>query len=49
MQAKSSVSDYREGGKLSWVPHQSTVGAEKPKLMVVDGKSPTAKLKPGLY
>jgi hypothetical protein len=51
MQAKSSVSDYHGSGKLSWVPHRPAAesGRDKPKLMVVDSKSQTAKLKPGLY
>jgi hypothetical protein len=51
MQAKSSVSDYRGSGKLSWVPRQAVAeaGGKKPKLVVVNSKSPQTNLKPGLY
>jgi hypothetical protein len=49
MQAKTSVSDYRESGGLSWVGRQqiADVGRAKPKLVVLSSKQ--TKLKPGLY
>lgn len=51
MQAKSSVSHHHEKGKLSWVPRQAAaeLAGKKPKLVVVNSKSPQTNLKPGLY
>ncbi len=50
MQAKSSVSDYREGGKLSWVARRAVAEPKRqsPELKVV-GHSQQKELKPGLY
>lgn len=50
MQAKTSVSDYRESGKLPWVPRQPAgLGRQKPELVILDSQSAPTKLKPGLY
>ncbi len=50
MQAKSSVSDYHECGKLSWVARQAAEPKRKrPELEVVGTKSRQTQLKPGLY
>ena len=51
MQAKSSVSDYRESSDLSWTasPLAAALGTKKPKLAVLSSKTKPLKLKPGLY
>jgi len=51
MQAKSSVSDYRERGKLSWVARRVVAEpkGKVPELKVVDSSSKKTQLKPGLY
>ena len=50
MQAKTSVSDYHESDKLSWVRRQPTgLGRKKPKMVILDSQSARTKLKPGLY
>jgi hypothetical protein len=49
MQAKSSVSDYRERGKLSWVARRVVAEPKVPELKVVDSSSKKTQLKPGLY
>jgi hypothetical protein len=51
MQAKSSVSDYPERGKLPWVAgHAVAVPKRKQsKLEVAGSKSQQTQLKPGLY
>jgi hypothetical protein len=51
MQAKSSVSDYRERGKLQWIARRPAADPKRklPKLEVVGTSSQQAQLKPGLY
>jgi hypothetical protein len=50
MQAETSVSDYHESGKLSWVSRQSAgLGRKKPEVVILDSQSARMKLKPGLY
>jgi hypothetical protein len=50
MQAKTSVSDYRESGKLPWATRQAVPpGSKKPELVILSPESLQVNLKPGLY
>ncbi len=50
MQAKTSVSDYHESGKLSWATRQAVPPRpKKPELVVLSPDILQVKLKPGLY